>query len=413
MNRRQFVASGIGGALAAHSLAARQGGPGTQMPGRDSIRRLFPRLQQETFLNAAAGTPLGRFAEEALAKYQEYWKLGPSHGRGEQISQALSEMGGLFARLIGAQASEIGLVHCTKAGEQIVLDSLPGLREGGNVVTNDLHFSGSLHNLIGLRKAGLDVRIVRNRDWDVSLQSMLEAMDDRTALLSVSLVSNINGRLEPMRQLCKAAHERGALVYADIIQAAGIVPLNLAQLGVDFAACNGYKWLFGPYGAGFFYVRQELQGTALPDRLYPGHVRPNYPPWVENPETDLPEYAWDSKQDATRYQPGHVSYLGYCALYEGLKFIESFGVEQALEHSTHLNRRLKDRLDPDRYRCISPQPDRSPIITFIAQHPSRLQERLSSARIVVSLSGNRIRVSPAVFNNSADIDRLAEVLNQA
>ncbi|MEE8587588.1 MAG: aminotransferase class V-fold PLP-dependent enzyme [Acidobacteriota bacterium] len=324
----------------------------------------------------------------------------------------LSKIRGLFGRLIGAQASEIGLVHCTKAGEQIVLDSLPALRSGGNVVTNDLHFSGSLHNLIGLKKAGLDVRIVRSRNWDVSLQAMQEAIDERTALVSVSLLSNINGRVEPIQELSEAAHAQGAYVFADIIQAAGIVPFDVRSLGIDFAACSGYKWLFGPHGAGFFYVRQELQGSGLPDHLFPGHVRPNYAPWVESPQADLPDFAYAAPDDASRYQPGHVSYLGYSALYEGLKFIERLGVERSLQHSIGLNRRLKDRLDPDRYQCISPHPQQSPIITFIARDPSQLQGRLSSARVVVSLSGNRIRVSPAVFNNPSDIDRLAEVLSQ-
>lgn len=70
-----------------------------------------------------------------------------------------------LARLIGAQAREIAFVECTKQGEQIVLDGLPALRDGGNVVTDDLHFAGSLHNLVGLRRTGVDVRIVRSKNW--------------------------------------------------------------------------------------------------------------------------------------------------------------------------------------------------------------------------------------------------------
>lgn len=414
MNRRRFVA-GVGGILAAHSVAggrpARLGQGGRASPLNTSVRKFFPRLENEIFLNAAGGTPLGRFAEEALKRYQEFWKLGPAEGRGDYPAEVLSKVRERFGRLIGARPSEIGLVHCTKAGEQIVLDSLPALRRGGNVVTNDLHFSGSLHNLIGLRKAGLDVRIVRNDNWDVSLQAMQRAIDERTALVSVSLISNINGRIEPVKELSDAAHSVGAFLYADVIQAAGIFPFDVRSLGIDFAACSGYKWLFGPHGCGFFYVRQDLQGAGLPDHLFPGHVRPNYAPWVESPQAGLPDFEYRPPEDASRYQPGHISYLGYCALYEGLGFIESLGVEGMLQHSVHLNKRLRERLDPQRFRCISPDPDKSPIITFIAQDPSGLQERLSSAGIVVSLSGNRIRVSPAVFNNQEDIDRLAEVLN--
>ncbi|NIQ57849.1 MAG: aminotransferase class V-fold PLP-dependent enzyme, partial [Gammaproteobacteria bacterium] len=100
-----------------------------------------------------------------------------------------------------ADASEVALVHCTKEGEQIVLDSLVSLLGGGSLVTNDLHFAGSLHNLLGLRDAGMDVRIVRSRGFEVDLEQMADQIDDRTALVSVTLVSNVNGRVEPMKEL--------------------------------------------------------------------------------------------------------------------------------------------------------------------------------------------------------------------
>ncbi len=76
-----------------------------------------------------------------------------------------------------------------------------------------------------------------------------------------------------------------------------------------------------------------------------------------------------------------------------------------------LNRRLQGQLDPDAYACITPNVDESPIITFVAQEPRGLEGRLRAANVVVSLSGNRIRVSPAVFNREADVDALAEALS--
>jgi selenocysteine lyase/cysteine desulfurase len=412
MERREFVATGVGGVLGVRAAGLSNELAAESAP--QSMRDRFPRLREETYLNAAAGTPLGDFAEGGLRRYLDYARMGPDGGRAEYVGRMRSEIRRLFADLIGANPSEIGLVHCTKAGEQLALDSLEGIRNGGNVVTNDMHFSGSLHNLVGLKKAGLDVRIVPAADFDVSLERMADAIDDRTALVAVSSVSNVNGRVEPMAELSSLAHDRGALVYADIIQAAGAVPMDVGALGIDFAACSAYKWLFGVHGVGFFYAREDLQGTALPDRLFPGRARRNYTPWVEKPDPSEASYITQIRSDASRYEPGHVSYLGYCAAYEGLRFIHETGVEAMLAHSRGLIERLMGHLDPDQYRCITPDPGATPIVSFEVPDVDVTLERLVVARVVVSVGGdnwNQIRVSPAIYNNESDIDRLAEVLD--
>jgi len=408
MNRREFFASGLG-SVAAIILAKGKALASTSKD--DKIRAAFPRLEEETYLNAAAMMPLSTFSEEGLRRYIEFQRLGGKNGRLEYVREMQAQIRSLFADLIGAETSEIGLVHCTKAGEQIVLDSLNEIDQGENIVTNDLHFTGSLHNLIGLQKAGRDVRIVRARDWQVSLEDMQAAIDDRTALVTVSLVSNINGHIEDLAALSEVAHAHGALVFADIIQAAGIVPIDVQKMGIDVAACSCYKWLYGVHGTGFLYVSQKLQGTRLADRLYPGRARHNYSPWVENADATQSEFIYEAPDDATRYQPGHPSYLGYCAAFEGLKFIQRVGVKAALEHSVALNQRLKSQIDADRYKCISPHIKRSPMITFKTKESDALRKKLMDANVVVSLGGNRLRVSPALYNTETDIDILSGVLN--
>ena len=413
MNRRDFVATGVGSAIGVGLLDPNRGMPATaqaRQSGTD-IRDMFPRMAHEVFLNAAGGTPLSTFAESGLEQYEDFWRLGPGQGRGEAFVAMLGGVRSSFARLIGAEPGEIALVQCTKAGEQIVLDGLPALQRGGNVVTNAFHFSGSLHNLIGLRDAGLDVRIVKDTDWQVSLDAMEAAIDDRTALLDVTLVSNINGRMEHVADLARRIHDQGGFLYADIIQAAGIVPVDVRAMGIDFAACSGYKWLYGPHGVGFLYVRKELQGIALPDGLFPGHVGHNYSPWVPEPDPAFGDFTYRPATDARRYQPGHVCYLGYAALDQGLRFIEDVGVRELQRHSVRLAQRLRERLDGSRYRSISPEDLQSPIAAFVVDDAGALEPRLRAANIVISLGRNSFRVSPAIYNNEEDIDLLVEVLN--
>ncbi|MBO6574141.1 MAG: aminotransferase class V-fold PLP-dependent enzyme [Rhodothermales bacterium] len=397
MDRRAFLASSLAPALA--GLAA----------GRSAdFRAQFPMLEHTVWLNMASMGPLARFASAGMDVGVAFQQEGPGDGRSDYLRAVQEGVRGRFAELVGAREPEIGLVYCTKAGEQIAIDGvMDRLRAGDNVVTNDLHFMGSLNNLLGLRHSGVDVRIVRALDWRVSAERMVQAMDARTALVCVSLVSNINGHIEDVRVLADAVHERGGLLYADIIQAAGAMPLNLRELGVDVAACNGYKHLLGVYGAGFLFVRQEVQGEALPDRMYPGRARHGYAPW--GPELEE-AYSWSASSTARRYEAGHPNYIGYCAAYESLERLLAIGPERVRDHAVALNRRLIRALPRARFECISPDPDAIGIVTFRLSEPDQVRERLASSGVVVTLSGDRMRVSPGYFSTEADIDRLTEAL---
>lgn len=381
-------------------------------PHPQSVRDLFPRLEGETFLNGAGGTPLGDFTDEAIQRYVDMMRLGPGDGRGAWWGDVWGRVRGRFADLIGADAAEVGLVESTKAGEQLVLDALPGLRSGANVVTNDLHFSGSLHNLEGLRRAGVDVRFVPSDDFRVSLDRMADAIDDRTELVTVSLVSNVTGHVEDIRALADLAHGHGALLFADIIQAAGIVPIDVRSMGIDVAACSSYKWLYGIHGAGFLYVAREHQGAAIADDRFPGTARRRYPPFAVDGEAGTLSFA--PRESADRYRPGHVNYLGYAAVDAGLGFIAEHGVESMLAHTVRLNRRLLDQLDRDRYRVLSSHLYASPILALAVPDAEGLRTRLQAADVVIGVGGdvhNLARISPAIYNTEEDVDRLAEVLS--
>lgn len=412
MRRRDMLLSGLFGAAAGvPSLqpAHAQTSPGATVS--DHIRDQFSELGRQTYLNAAGMMPLSQAAQQGIGTYLRFQQAHRPSADVEYVNRMWREIRGLFAVLIGADEREVGLVHCTKAGEQIALDAVDSIKRGGNIVTNDLHFSRSLHNLIGLRRAGRDVRIVRASDWTVNADAMEAVIDRNTALVAVSMVSNVNGHIEDMAAITEIAHRHGALVYADIIQAAGIVPIKVHKLGIDVAACSSYKWLYGTYGSGFLFVNEKLQGNIIPDRMFPGQTAPNYAPWTDRPDTESPDLPFRAPDDARRYQPGHPSYMGYCAAYEGLKLLGRMGTEAALKHNVQLNKRAIAGLDPEQYRRITPDPDSSPMVTFIAREPEIARQRMIKSQIKASQSGNRIRISPALFNREADINHLIETLN--
>lgn len=345
-----------------------------------------------------------------MERYMDFHMYGPGEGRGEYAGKAMGEVKSQFARLINAKPSEIAFVQNTKAGEDVVVNGLDIQAAGGNVVTNDQHYAGSIHSYVGRKKAGMDVRIIRAKDWVVDLDEMEAAIDDKTKLVAITLVSNVNGHVQEARALADMAHAKGAHIYADIIQAAGAVPVDVQALGLDFAACSNYKWLQGCRGSGFLYVKEELQGTVVRDILFPGYVRFNYPPWVDPADSSKDPMPYSPRKDAGRYEPGNTAREGYCGQYESFKVMEEIGMDAIVAHNAALIDRIRRELPESKYKCITPEGARSPIIVYIPADYDGTQGKLKEANIQATMTGNRLRISPNIYNNDEDIDKLLNAL---
>lgn len=403
MNRRQLI-------LAAAAPAA--GSAATSKAAEfASYRNEFPRATQQVYLDAAANMPLPKFVAEGMRRYMDFHMYGPGEGRGEYASKATREVKPLFARLINAKPSEIGFVVCTKAGEAAVVNGLRIQESGGNLVSNDLHYAGSIHDYVGRRKAGMDVRIVKHRDWRIDMRDMEKVVDKKTKLVSITLVSNVNGWVEDAKAITALAHAHGAYVYADIIQAAGSVPVDVKALGLDFAACSNYKWLHGARGAGFLYVREELQGKVVKDLSFPGYVHFNYEPWVPQRNAAADEFPYIDHKDAGRYEAGNVSYVAYAGQYEALKRLLAMGVDNVYAYTKPMCDRLKKELPGLGYKLITPMDAPSSIVVVQAKDLKATEQKLRKANVQVTTTGaNRVRVSPALYNNMDDINRLLSAL---
>lgn len=400
--RRHFL-----GSAAATGLAAAL----PEAPSFEDLRKAFPRATKQVYLDAAAHMPLSTYTAEGMRRYMDFHMYGPGEGRGEYQAESIKQSRSLFAKLIGAKPNEIGFVICTKAGEAAVVNGLRIQESGGNLVTNDLHYAGSVHDYIGRKKAGMDVRIVRHRDWHIDMRDMERVVDRKTKLISITLVSNVNGWVEDAKAISDLAHSHGAYVYADIIQAAGSVPVDVKALGIDFAACSNYKWLQGERGAGFLYVREDLQGAAVRDLSFPGYVHYNYSPWVPEKQGSADEMPFIAAKAANRYEPGNVNLAGYAGQYESLKRILAVGPQRIYEHAKPMCDRLKKELPSLGFRLITPMDAKSSVVTVQAKDLKGTIAKLAKANVQVTSAGvNRMRISPAVYNNMSDIDKMLAAL---
>jgi selenocysteine lyase/cysteine desulfurase len=393
-------------------------------PDFSSLRADFTRAMNETYFNSAAQHPLGNHTVRGMERYLEFLAKGPGDGRRDFWEHGFREVKPMFARLINAKPSEIALSASTTIGENVILNGME--LSGGNVVTNDLHYTASLANYLTRRRNGLDVRIVKHRDWQIDLRDMERAVDRKTKLIAVSLVSSVNGHVENMKALSDLAHAHGAYLFGDIIQGAGAMPIDVKAMGIDMASSAMYKWLQGEHGWGFLYIREDLIGTTVKPTELTGHPDFNYRPWVAASKPGEPEIINHPNSGIAAFECGTPSVITYAGQYESFKYIERLGVGNIQAHAQTLIQRLRKELPVVGLTPITPPDTGSPIITFQCKDANAIRRKIHQAErsgkakisitgpnsaLTVGRFGNHVRFSVSVFNNQSDIDRILEVLS--
>jgi len=383
----------------------------TMRPDFAAVRADFPRARTAAYFDNASSHPLSVHSTAALHRYVEWL----SHDVGEpwwpNWAGTRDDSKALFARLINADPGEIAHGRSTVETESNLLNGMTDHLAGGNIVTCDLSFSANLYNYKMRERDGLDVRIVPHRDWQIDMAAMEQAIDANTRLVSIALVSNVNGFVADIASLSDLAHARGAYLYADIMQAAGAVPIDVRASGIDMAACSTFKWLMGVKGFGYVYVRADLQGTVVAPTQHAGGVSFNYEPWIDDPDATRPAVDFRPTEGPGRYEVSYPSYEGAVCAQQSLQYIERLGVANIRAHARELTDRLHDELPRLGYDSITPRDNDSPILSFVSPDPGQTVSRCQEAGVHVAMRfGNKLRLAPSVYNNHEDVDQLLSAL---
>lgn len=387
-------------------------------PDFAAVRADFPRAAEKLWLAAAETHPYSVHTLRALERYAQFRAYGPSKDRHSFTPDMQQETKERFAALIHAKPSEIAFIQSTTDGENIVLAGLglsqPGAKVAGNVVIDDLHFEASKYIYTVLQQAGnIELRVVPHRNWQIELADVEAAVDEQTLLVSLALVSQVNGYMADIQAISRLAHAHGAYVYADIIQGAGCTPIDVTAMGIDFASCATYKWLMGDFGLGFLFVREGLHETVEQTRFGLSQVQ------------SINDFDFAPHPGATRYEGSRFSYLSGICAYEGLKYIAALGIDNIRSHVQPLTNRLQRELPSLGYCPITPPDAPTPIVSFLPANIEETQARLERAfgHQVISFrewyqtnaAGQRemvkgIRLGVSVYNNQEDIDKFLNAL---
>jgi selenocysteine lyase/cysteine desulfurase len=370
-------------------------------------RQEFADFSPTVYLDCAYQGPFPRATVERLRQAIEL-KSNPARLEAAEYFRLPERVRARIARLVGADTAEIALTSSATQGIGIVA---AGLEFGANdeVVVASSNFPSNLFTWLHLRRKGVIVKVVRPTDGEVTLEQVAAALTARTRVLALDWVSYCSGDRIDLAEFGKLIHDRGGIFVVDGSQGVGGIELNLHALPVDVLACAAYKWLLGPYGTGFAYVRRDLVGQLdLPVINWCS---------VEGAEDfdSLPKDQFTLIHDARVFDSGETgNFINLYGLDASVEFVEGVTTTTVNEHCRRLLDRLAEGLRARGYTLSAAAlpSHESTILGFQAPTPEAtagLHREFRANHIAVSLRQGVIRVSPYLYNDEADIDRLLEI----
>lgn len=362
----------------------------------EEIRKEFPLSDKCVFLNVANHSPPSRPVRRALESYLDDWDRDNRQGD-ERVRLANQS----FSHLIGAKPEEVGCQPNTSAGLSAIAEAL-NLKSGMNVVVNDLENPANVYPWSMQRGKGIEVRVVKGVGGEVRLEDLEAVVDDSTKVVAISQVQWLTGARTDLRAVSEIAHEHGAFLVVDGIQAAGALKVDVRRDDVDFYACGSYKWLLGPSGAGFLYLKKELLEKVEP--ALPGYRG------IQKHDLERPVL----KRSAERFELGEPSYLSFVGTKAGIDLILKLGPESVEQRVLALSGRLLEGLLELGVEVVSPlgQGQQSGIVSFRTKKVQELFQGLTRRGFTVSLRAAGIRVSPGFYNTGEEVENLLDALKE-
>jgi len=363
-----------------------------------------------TWLNVASEGPLPRCAADALLQAIA-WKSAPHLLTIPKFQQVPLQLKETIARLIHAERDDVILGNSATYGLHLLSHGL-GFKAGDEVILLQNDFPTDILPWLSLSQKGVLVHQLKAKDHILTSQELEAAVNHRTKLVCLPLVHSFSGfklDIEAIGRLCRL---RGIMLVVNLSQAAGAFDIDLTRFQADAVVCAGYKWLLGPYGTGFCWIRKEIRQQL--------NYAQNY--WISLMDEDSlnNEGPISLKDDHTarRYDVfGTANFFNYVPWISSIEYLLSIGLERVHEHNQGLVDQFVEGLDQNNFDLISPKPkdERTNIIVFSHQDASKnagVYDLLRSKGFYLALWKNKLRVSPHIYNTPQDIGRLLDVLGR-
>jgi len=365
-----------------------------------AIRSRFPVFANKIYLNSCSQGALSDTVEDGLREYIASWH---EHGSPwdlwvERYEAARAQ----FARFIGATPDEVAIVPYVSAGINSVASALTfdGRKK---VVLGEFEFPTMGHIWLAQQKRGALVEFVPASGEVIPLEGYERAIDHKTLIVPITGICFRNGFRSAVKEIVQLAHANGALAMLDDYQDCGTRPVNVRDANLDFYVTGTLKYLLGPPGLAFLYVRKELIES----------LHPSITGWFAQTNP----FAFDVKTldlspSARRFEAGSPPIPNIYAAMRGIELLQEIGLDNVAAHIAELVRALLAGAQKLELRAKTPADSVGPLCVLQCKDAPALVQKLGASAIVCSNRHDGLRLSFHVYNTQNDVQSVLEVLER-
>lgn len=373
------------------------------------LRKHFYHPDDYYYLNSAT---LGLVPDVVVETMHLFYKERLSWGRYYLSPNAI----GPVAKLIGADPTEVAITHSTTHGINIIAQGLRLKRRQEVIISTHEHVGSALPWMNRARRDGIKLRLFDPGQTAAETLSRIESLiNRRTKVIAVPHITCTTGTILPLAEIGKLARKHGIAFFVDGAHGAGMVPLNMAEFGCDFYAGCGHKWLCGPTGSGFLYIKSDRLKDVDPV-MVGAYSDANYT--FNKEKQEIEAFA----EGTGRFDFGTKDPTQHAGLAAAIEFMEAIGWERVYDRQRELQRYLRQEIQGlPSVKILTPSEEGSygGILGFEIgeQYRDKFREGYDKGRIrirgVKEAGLDSFRISTHVFNSQGDLDFLVKTLKES
>ena len=370
-------------------------------------RAEFPILQKAVYLISHSLGAMPKATYERLHEYAETWATRGVRAWAEGWWNMPVTLGNDVARIIGADPGTVVMHQNVSICESLVLSCFEPTTARNKIVYSELNFPSVMYVYEAhARNGSLRIETVKSDDGiTVPLERMLAAIDETTLLVPFSHVLFKSAFLQDAKKIIERAHEVGAMVILDTYQSAGTVPFSVKELNADFATGGSVKWLCGGPGAGYLYVRPDLQKK----------MQPKTTGWMAHESPFTFDTALRYAPDITRFLHGSPAIPALYAAQSGYEIVNKIGIGTIRDKNVRQTEYLIRLAEEAGFQVTSPKDSsrRGGTITVASQNAAAIAKELVRREFIIDYRpGAGIRISPHFYTSDEELELVIEEMKK-
>lgn len=371
-----------------------------------SYRAEFPILGHTNYLVSNSLGAMPRSVPDRLAEYADAWAQFGVRAWAREWWQMPGSVGDVIAPLIGALPGEVVMVPNVTAGQAAILSAVRYAAPRNRIVMTALDFPSVRYVYDELAtRLGAEIVVIPSEDGiGVDEDRLLAAIDDRTALVSISHVLFKSAHIMDVARITRHAHQAGALVSLDAFHSVGVIPVDVKAIGADFLTGGVLKWLCGGPGGCFLYAAPGSTRT----------LEPSVTGWMAHARPFGFEAEMDYATGAYRWLGGTPAIPAMYAAMDGPRIIQKAGIEAIRAKSVRQTTRLIELADARGFRIHVPRDPsrRGGTVAFDVPHAYEVAQTLIDRNVLVDFRpGAGIRIAPHFYTRDDELDEAVAAID--